>query len=270
MTQDGDGLNDGIEVTGTGTQPLNPDSDSDGLSDGDEVNTHGTDPFVQDTDGDGFSDLAEVNAGTNPLDNSDNPNSNLTTIQHDFEVRVTLIRDDNGSFPGIAVNDIATGSFEFFDVIDSDSRADVGFYVPQPAGANINLTVKGHQFATEVSQSGAIDVVFTDNFAGYPDPNSGSQDSYYLNSLINVSSNSNVSIDLFELGMTDTFGNAHSSDSIFYSAPILSNYNYNKGVHIVADGGAFELVAEFISVGDVADTDSDGLPDSWEDANGLG
>jgi len=63
---DGDGLNDGDEVTG-GTDPLNPDSDEDGLNDGDEA-TEGTDPVNPDTDGDGLTDGEEIAEGTDPLD----------------------------------------------------------------------------------------------------------------------------------------------------------------------------------------------------------
>jgi hypothetical protein len=52
---------------GTGTDPLQADTDGDGLSDGDEINIHGTSPHDADTDGDGMTDDEEAATGSNPL-----------------------------------------------------------------------------------------------------------------------------------------------------------------------------------------------------------
>lgn len=72
---DGDGLDDGDEVTGAGvrppTDPTSDDTDGDGLKDGVESNTGafagagntGTNPILPDTDGDGLTDGAENNSG---------------------------------------------------------------------------------------------------------------------------------------------------------------------------------------------------------------
>jgi hypothetical protein len=63
---DGDGVNDGQEVSDT-TNPLLADTDGDGLSDGEEK-FRTTNPLAKDTDGDGLSDLEEeINTKTNPL-----------------------------------------------------------------------------------------------------------------------------------------------------------------------------------------------------------
>lgn len=51
---------------GTGTDPLDADTDADGLSDGSEL-AGGTDPLSADTDGDALLDGEEVAAGRNPL-----------------------------------------------------------------------------------------------------------------------------------------------------------------------------------------------------------
>ena len=100
---DGDGLTNGFEQT-LGTDPLNPDTDGDGYEDGDEVTqldsdpldscdpdagaiasndcdndgltsaeeeVEGTDPGNPDTDGDGINDGDEVNNGTDPLNACD-------------------------------------------------------------------------------------------------------------------------------------------------------------------------------------------------------
>ncbi|MCA9560040.1 MAG: hypothetical protein KC583_15940, partial [Myxococcales bacterium] len=73
---DGDGLldrtedrdNDGVVDPGE-TDPNNPDTDGDGLEDGEEVTTYGTDPLDTDTDDGGVSDGVEVlGDGTDPLD----------------------------------------------------------------------------------------------------------------------------------------------------------------------------------------------------------
>ena len=63
---DGDGLNDGPEVSTHSTNPLIADTDRDGLTDGAEVNTHATNPTLVDTDSDTYSDSSEVAEGTNP------------------------------------------------------------------------------------------------------------------------------------------------------------------------------------------------------------
>ena len=67
---DGDGLNDKVETT---ANALNPDSDGDGLSDDAEVNAPiPTNPNLADTDGDGVSDKAEKILGTDPNYNPTN------------------------------------------------------------------------------------------------------------------------------------------------------------------------------------------------------
>ncbi len=69
---DGDGLTDGQEVA-LGTNPLNADSDGDGLSDSAEVNAPiPSNPLLADTDGDGVSDFNEVTLGTDPTYNPTN------------------------------------------------------------------------------------------------------------------------------------------------------------------------------------------------------
>ncbi|MBS3091872.1 hypothetical protein J4466_00480 [Candidatus Pacearchaeota archaeon] len=79
---DGDGLNNGIEIT-LGTNMNLADSDSDGYNDFNEVNRDGnpdnydnvidTNPNNPDTDGDGANDGYEVTQGTNPLDDQSFP-----------------------------------------------------------------------------------------------------------------------------------------------------------------------------------------------------
>ena len=64
---DGDGLNDGDEVTVYKTSPLVSDTDGDGLSDGDEVLIWHSNPLNPDTDGDSYTDGEEVRNGYSPI-----------------------------------------------------------------------------------------------------------------------------------------------------------------------------------------------------------
>ena len=62
---DNDELVDGIEIKQTKTSPLMVDTDEDGLSDGDEVNKYQTSPLNPDTDGDTLPDAWEILHGLN-------------------------------------------------------------------------------------------------------------------------------------------------------------------------------------------------------------
>lgn len=73
-------LSNGVDIAfniGTGTDPLNPDTDGDGLGDGDESGV-GTEPLNPDTDGDGMNDGWESqHDGFDPtVDNSTDTNPN--------------------------------------------------------------------------------------------------------------------------------------------------------------------------------------------------
>jgi len=74
---DGDGLQDGEEITRYQTNPLVADTDGDGLKDGDEALKYETDPLKPDTDGDGVLDGREVQLGTDPL-NADSDGDGLS------------------------------------------------------------------------------------------------------------------------------------------------------------------------------------------------
>ncbi len=67
LDPDGDGLTTLAEFQ-AGLDPFDPDTDGDGLEDGAEVTLHGTAPQLFDTDGDGLSDGLEVATGSDPLD----------------------------------------------------------------------------------------------------------------------------------------------------------------------------------------------------------
>ena len=73
---DNDGLTNARESE-IGTNPLINDSDLDGLSDGVEANLYCTDPQKYDTDDDGMSDYSEVNLGSSAT----TPDSDITRYQ---------------------------------------------------------------------------------------------------------------------------------------------------------------------------------------------
>ena len=83
-----DALSNGLSLGfrfGTGTNPVNADTDGDGLNDGDEF-TLGTDPLNPDTDNDGLEDGAEVAAGASPF-RGDTDNDGMPDA---WEVRYSL------------------------------------------------------------------------------------------------------------------------------------------------------------------------------------
>ena len=98
---DGDGLNDGVEVT-LGTLTTNPDTDGDGMGDGWE-NTHSLNPLdsgdgATDADLDGLINRLEYLWGTNPA-NTDTDSDSLSDF---FEVTYeygTLVGDPAGYLP---------------------------------------------------------------------------------------------------------------------------------------------------------------------------
>ncbi len=68
---DQDGLNDYAEVITQGTDPWDWDSDDDTLSDGDEINQYLTSPLEMDTDGDWMWDDYEIDHTLDPSDEAD-------------------------------------------------------------------------------------------------------------------------------------------------------------------------------------------------------
>ena len=113
---DGDGLNDGPELTGVGaraaTDPLKADTDADGLNDGAESNTGtwvgatntGTNPTKADTDSDGLKDGVETNTGTYVSTTNTGTNPLLTDSDADgagdwYEVAIIDKKPSLGSPP---------------------------------------------------------------------------------------------------------------------------------------------------------------------------
>lgn len=79
---DGDGVIDGDEIA-AGANPLDPDSDNDGILDNEEV-ALGTDPTKQDSDGDGYTDPFEIDWLSDPTDINSVPEGLPSSIGINF------------------------------------------------------------------------------------------------------------------------------------------------------------------------------------------
>lgn len=180
---DGDGLPDGAETT---TSPLNADTDGDTLTDGEELALSPPgNPLLIDSDGDGAPDAWEVRTGFNPAGASSSPPAFPYAIGVKF---VSASRSD-GKLPPLAVTgfvpqmnwnctmpletwaDPATGT-------TSDILTPVASTLVNSAGANTTATVSwSSQY-----------VLFNGN--------DGGSNQTLLNSFLNTSSSTPVSVTL--------------------------------------------------------------------------
>ena len=89
---DDDGITN-IEEVNIGTDPGCPDTDGDGLNDGEEITVYGTDPLLADTDGDGASDGWEIENDYDPL-----------AYNESFDVSLSLSVDDSAVSAGVELS----------------------------------------------------------------------------------------------------------------------------------------------------------------------
>lgn len=86
--QDGDGIADIYETnagiyesaTNTGTNPHEADTDGDGINDGTEITKYGSNPNLKDSDGDGFDDHFEVFTGFDPTQAGSSPETESAVL----------------------------------------------------------------------------------------------------------------------------------------------------------------------------------------------
>ncbi len=126
---DGDGLADGAEVNQHKSDPTKTDTDGDTLADGREVNELKTDPTKADSDGDGSGDYVETLLGTNPAD--PNSISRRVVVQAFTGGDAGEGLDFQGNFIhalNVGGTDTATiGDVNFAPFSDADSAAGVTF-----------------------------------------------------------------------------------------------------------------------------------------------
>ncbi len=141
---DSDSLNDSDELTRYFTDPLLSDSDNDGLSDSEEVLTHSTNPNAYDTDLDGQSDATEVADGTNPVNEDEDNDGILNTVEGNIDTDGDSIPNfmdldsDNDGIPDIIENRRADNdSNGMLDASDSSPASDVLFDADQDGINNL-------------------------------------------------------------------------------------------------------------------------------------
>ena len=300
-----DGYETGSETwssaTDTGTNPKDADSDDDGLSDGLEnpdlpyldENQTGSDPNLDDSDSDGFSDDVEVGAGTDPgdamlfpaptdlpivddfesgslnevvwLSNLGIPTGGAAVVQELGHVRITgrghlYTRDqyDPETLGGLYIKGqwTFTGGDDFLQILTRTDAVPAGQYGETQNGIEFNasqtnggfdIRVRGTQFTLSGNQkSGVIDFkagttyefVITDDGAGV------------------------LVFCIWEQG--NRVNAAGVSDTIVSSSATSNHIAFHN-----RESGGRSSNLEEVEIDVLTDSDSDSMPDFWEEDNGL-
>ena len=298
---DGDGLGDAQEVA-LGTNPLNADSDGDGLSDYTEV--YGpipTNPNIADTDGDGINDRVETTLGTDPTYNPTNSptfigyvpffRSSATNWEWNLEnVQFVWDHGAGGLSPNIW-NEDQLISFAVKNTASSDWRT-LGMELRYYSGSLSYLFhseyTGGFSYSSQPTTtlwdtdpaSPPVDLKAKLGFSGYGPMDisdrlrfrlfaqRGSGNSWTVTFEIrNLTSNSVV--------VSRAFANCTAAPTVNNGTASWMDYN---GVTNQASMIVHQAVRMFISPTPLVtlaafaaakDSDKDGMPDAWEDANGF-
>ena len=261
---DEDGAKDGFEYDND-TDPNNPDSDDDGLTDGEEF-TGGTDPMDPDTDGDGFRDGFEIANDSDPNDSNSVPeiksgpgvivydavegtvgNQNFAgALGMDFEVNSAIVVSELGAF-----DSGSDGLFLPIKVELWSREGDSGIEILAELDFDENdegILEGGHRFKELnepiILDSGSYTIVATGYGAGEPNVNASGQPA------------ANFGMSTNDAGGAITFvgGSRWGNAGAF---PL----NIDGGPEQRYGAGSFKVIAD--------DEDEDGMPDQWEEANGL-
>ena len=299
---DGDGLSDGKEVA-LGTDPLNPDTDGDHLTDSAELAALvPTNPLKADSDGDGASDRDEMLLGTDPNLNIGHtsgfseylPQYRSTPARWEWKMEnVQFVWDHSPGALAPAVWGSDTFA-EFFVIntvennwrsLDMNLRYTFGaltydfhseslgaFSGPESSSSNIDDTDQGNPItdltpALGFSGFGRADVSDRLSFSLIGD-RSPSANSWRLSfELKNLTSGTTLVSRTFEnCQASATLDNGSAvwrSDDNTTNRPSL---NVHPGVQIFITPTPLETLAAFAAT---RDSDKDGMPDIWEDANGF-
>jgi hypothetical protein len=276
---DGDGLTDGAEVHEHGTDPLRSDTDGDGLSDGDEVNIHGTNPLLADSDGDGFSDWIELLERSDPNDPESVPNNFAYSGTGILGVRATI----SGGAETLVFN---AGTREAINDGNPNTRVDsfrntgetasfVGILWDEP----ITEPIYSVQFIICTFFDGGW---FGPNNSG---PGAGGVLSAAYLSEPNVEVTTDGGVTWTVVGHTSDYlavMDGHPLPAVAFGAPTAATATFRlndpqtglNGIRLVGSeggtaSGGFLGVWEFAVRGFSADSDNDGMDDSWEELHGL-
>jgi len=321
---DGDGLSDADEYA-LGTDPLNPDTDGDGLLDGGSITVtsadprysafaaagivftddgpertfygedhFGTDPLNPDTDFDGFNDGTEVFFGSNPVDETSLPGSEVAVVNPGFEEPVVAVSTEGvpvsgGTVTGWSVvtnemwvvdslltgaND-PTSASEGFQFLTSNRRAPNPDAAASTFGGNaavmsVRQDVDVSSFASEIDAGARTILVKFDWFDNDP----------YDRGTVNVRFLDDVGTDLGRYRTNVTLGNPNGWQTttfpvyppagtrtvrITLAADNRNDAGNPSNTGTVRNAHFDNIVARLAYV----DSDGDGMADDWELANGL-
>lgn len=297
---DGDGLNDGQEVA-LGTNPRNADSDGDGLSDSAELNSPiASNPNLADSDGDGVSDQAELRRGTDPNYNPTNsaaftgyvPSFRSSPSRWEWQLEnVQLVWDHGagGLAPNVWNEDYLV-EFAVRNPATTDWRS-LGMQLRYYNGA---LT---HLFHSEVtggfSYSGQPGTTIWDSdygnpptdlraklgFSGYGPADLSDRLAFRVFAQRGANSNSwTVTFTITNqtsntLVVSRTYANCTARNPLDNGTAAWTDYSgvtnqpsmiVHQGVKLFITTNALAALPAFAHA---KDSDKDGLPDTWEDAN---
>jgi hypothetical protein len=277
---DGDSLNDGAEVTGSGnlfapgtpTNPLLPDSDGDKASDAEEINgtlntsfsNAPSNPNAADTDADGAKDYKELVYHSNP-----NDSGNLPTPALFYLIDNTLL---NGSFEtkngGTA---IGTTKITSWDAVGNDidnwtqlagPANDSGVEGNASHGTRAGYFQSGnsaYNLTTNVAAAGAVYACTWKQRNG--GGNTISVKLVYKNA-------SNVIVEIPEsLATTNTTGGV--GDLVFRIPAGSPAIGLPIGISMGSTGAWIDVDEVALNIAATGDDDGDGMPNLWETANGL-
>src|SRR5262245_24211212 len=298
---DGDGLSDSQEIT-IGTNPLNADSDGDGVSDGAEVSgTIPTNPNVADSDNDGVNDRTELLRGTDPTYNPTNSptfvgyipffRASQTNWEWNLE-NVQFVWDHSaGALAPNIWNEDQLISFAVINTASPDwrtlgmelrhyngsltylfhSEVTGGFsYTDQPTWTIWDADYGGNppDLKSKLGFSGYGPVDISDRLQFRMLAQRGSSNSWTVTFEIrNQTSNTVV--------VSRSFSRCTAAPSVDSGAAIWRNYDsvtnelsmvVHQGVKMFITPTPLETLAAFANA---KDSDNDGMPDVWEDANGF-
>ncbi len=291
---DGDGLLDSAESI---ANALNADSDGDGLSDGAEANAPiPTNPNLADTDGDGVSDRDEVARGTDPTYNAATapgyigvvPYFQSTPSRWEWRLDNVQLVWDHGAgalAPNIwnednliefAVKNPATTDWRSLGMLLRHyngvltylfhSEVAGGFsYSSQPNNSIWDSTGANLTTALGFSGYGAVDISSRLQFRVFAQRGANSNAWSVSFTITNQTSNTLV--------LSRTFNNCTARNPLDNGTAKWTDYNnvtnqvsinVHQGVKLFITTNALENLPAFASA---KDSDNDGMPDVWEDAN---